>query len=263
MIANVVSLREAREALHISASQIKTFLMCPEKYRHAYVLRTPPSYRPSALAFGSAVHETLATFYGHLMEVGEVMAADNLVETFESAWTGQVAGDDILFGEKESAEILADTGKAMLRAFHKDGIRPAEVIGVEVPFSIPVPGREEQMVGAFDLVARSDGGQTLIIEHKTAARRWSEDQLRWDIQGTVYAWTAAELGLGEVEIAYQVLLKTAKPAVAVHPVVRAGSDIDEMFKVVVGIMRAVEAEAFWPCRGWACATCQYAHVCGC
>ena len=262
-IGNVISLQEAREALHISASQIRSFLICPQKHYHSHVLRTPPSHRPSSLAFGSAVHETLAAFYEQLADGGKEMTVEELQKLFDAAWTGQLVGDlPIRYGKNEDAETLQRTAHGMLEAFQEGGLRPAEVVGVEVPFSLEIPGREERMVGAFDLVGKTDDGRIVIVEHKTAARRWSDDQLRYDLQASVYAWAARELGFGEVDLVYQVLLKTKKPAVVTYPVDRDDGDIDELHRVITGVMRVVEAGAYWPQRGWSCTSCPYGQACG-
>ena len=167
-----------------------------------------------------------------------------------------------ILGKKEDAETLHRTAHGMLEAFHEDGLRPAEIVGVEVPFSLEIPGREERMVGAFDLVGKNDDGRIVIVEHKTAARRWSDDQLRYDLQASVYAWAARELGFGEVDLVYQVLLKTKKPAVVTYPVDRDDGDIDELHRIITGVMRAVEAGAYWPQRGWSCMLCCFAAQCG-
>ena len=262
-IANVTSLQEAREALHVSVSQLKSFLLCPARHRFQYVLRAEPSHRPSALAFGSAIHEALAAFYRELAHAGTRLDAKELAMHFDAVWDGELAREpEILFGDKESAEGLRETGHAMLAAFGTDGYVPAEIVGIEVPFSIPIPGREEVLVGAFDLVGRDEDGRLVIVEHKTAARRWSDDQLQYDIQATAYTWAARELGLGDVDVVFQVLLKTKKPAVETYRVQRHEADILEFVRVIDGVMRAVEAGAWWPSRGWLCSSCSVARYCG-
>ena len=262
-ISNVVSLQEAREALHVSVSQLKTFLICPEKFVHTYVFRTPSETRAAALVFGAAFHGALEIFYDNLKGQGAPNLED-LLEAFTIAWEGACDSADhpIEFGRKDDAESLLEKGRLMLTAFFEHGHRPAEVLGIEVPFAVTLPGREEQLVGAFDLVARDEGGGVLIVEHKTAARKWSADQLRYDLQATAYQYAARQLGLGDVEVAYQVIAKTKNPVVELHRVERSEGDIDEMLHTIDGVYRAVDAGAFWPVRSWACAGCGFAEVCG-
>jgi hypothetical protein len=42
---------------------------------------------------------------------------------------------------------------------------------------------EEQLVGTMDLLIREEG-RVVIVEHKSAARRFTDDQLRYDLQPT-------------------------------------------------------------------------------
>ena len=46
-----------------------------------------------------------------------------------------------------------------------------------------------------------------MVEHKTAARKYSDVQLRYDLQPTAYKIDARAMGLGETALRYQVLLK--------------------------------------------------------
>jgi len=70
----------------------------------------------------------------------------------------------------------------MLKRFCDDGFVPDKVIAVEQPFSVeihdPETGviQEEALVGAIDLVAEHEG-RTVIVEHKTAARRFAQGRL--------------------------------------------------------------------------------------
>ena len=55
-------LTELRKKPHTSISAIKTFLTCPRKFHLQYVLKLQPAFRPAALVFGSAWHETIGAW---------------------------------------------------------------------------------------------------------------------------------------------------------------------------------------------------------
>jgi CRISPR/Cas system-associated exonuclease Cas4 (RecB family) len=44
-----ITLAPKRAELHVSASQIKTWLMCPRKYQYRYVLGLQPEHRSGNL----------------------------------------------------------------------------------------------------------------------------------------------------------------------------------------------------------------------
>jgi predicted RecB family nuclease len=172
----------------------------------------------------------------------------------------------VLFGDDESAESLLETGAAMLCVFHEKAERPYRVVEIEMPFGVqltdPVTGEAlPRLVGVFDAVVQDADGVYRILEHKTAARRWTEDRLRYDHQLTAYGLVAPLLGFGKARIDVQLLLKTKKVDFAVYPVTRTESDEHDFLEVVGGVTRAVRAQAFWPNRDWQCRSCEYASRC--
>lgn len=255
--------------LHVSVSQIKCYLRCPRQYQLKYVLGVEPAFVPAALAFGSAFHVALGYFYGLLKEAGSAPGPGELAEVFRDAWDNAASGPVPLQVEDEE-DAAADPvarGTAMLAAFHREAAaRPVQVESVERGFAVglhdPDTGEvlEEKLVGALDLVVW-DGERRVVVEHKTAARRYSQDQLRYDLQPTAYKLAAAQLGLGEVGVRLQVVTKTKEPAVQVEEVERGGRDVDDFLRTVVGVLRAVDVGAFYPVRGWQCRGCPYGHAC--
>ena len=261
-----VPLAVMREHLHVSYSQIRTFLICPARHQHQYLLGTEPSHRPVALVFGGAIHAALAAFYGHVKAKGEAMPLEALQDAFRGRWETEMDRPvPIVFDEKKDAGAIVDQGVDMLRVFHEQADTP-EVVAVEQPFSVdltdPVTGEvmDLRLVGAFDLVTM-EGDRPVIVEHKTAARRYSADQLAYDLQPSVYAYAAKEMGIGEVGLKYQVLVKTRTPAIEICGIQRTPTHIREMLMTVNDVLRAIEADVFYRNRGWACGDCPFAYRC--
>ena len=181
----MANLSELREGLHVSVSQVKTYLRCPRQYFFRYVVAAEPEFVPRNLVLGSAVHEGLAAFYRSVMETSESPEQDvglaALHATLEAAKKNRVPLE-------EGEDDLEAVGTGLLRVFYETVYQdPAVVVGVEVPFAIelhdPVTGEvlEERFVGALDLVIR-EGEKHVVVEHKTAAKKWSQDQIQHDIQ---------------------------------------------------------------------------------
>jgi CRISPR/Cas system-associated exonuclease Cas4 (RecB family) len=252
--------------LHVSVSQVKQYLRCPRQYRLARVLGVEPAFTPSSLAFGSAIHEGLATYYrGHM--AGGVPTLVDVVAAFEAAWQRAAhAAVPIQFGESESWEELRHKGVDMLTAFMALQREPQAVEAVELPFEVelhdPVSGEvlEEKLVGTVDAIVR-EGERLVLLEHKTSARRYSDDQLRFELQVAAYKMAARKLGMGEVALRYQVITKAARPTVQLADVERDSSDEADFLETVVGVLKGVDSGIAHPIRGWQCATCPYARAC--
>jgi len=157
---------------------------------------------------------------------------------------------------------LKDQGIGLVRAFLEHVPPVDEVLGVEQPFALdvtdPKTGEvlEEQLVGALDAVAVSDGRE-IVLEHKTAARRWSADQVAFDLQAGVYlAVTGAE------RLRFQVLVKNRTPVLQVVDTARSEAERAEALVIVCRVLDAIRAGAFWPSRGWQCKGCEFRRRCG-
>ena len=193
----------------------------------------------------------------------DAIVADELVQIFVDEWDCEVATlPNLLLPDGVEADDLKDQGVGLVRAF-LGGVSPVdEVLGVEQPFALdiadPTTGEvlEEQLVGALDAVVIQEGTRT-VLEHKTAARRWSADQVRWDLQAGVYlAITDA------TSLRFQVLLKTTKPGYVSYDVTRGEEAGSEALLVVCRVLDAVRAGIWWPKRDWQCKGCEYRRRCG-
>jgi putative RecB family exonuclease len=260
----MANLSELREGLHVSVSQVKTYLRCPRQYQMRYVLGAEPEFVPRNLVLGSAVHEGLAAYYRSVMQTSESPEQDvglaALHATLEAAKKNRVPLE-------EGDDDLEAVGTGLLRVFYETVYQdPPVVVGVEVPFAVelhdPVTGEvlEEKLVGALDLVVEQES-QNVVVEHKTAAKKWSQDQIKHDIQLSAYKLVGGKIGLGDVGLRLQVLTKTKKPAMVVENTERGDKDIQDFLATVVGVLRAVDAGVFYPVRTSMCGGCAFQRRC--
>jgi putative RecB family exonuclease len=258
------SLSELREGLHVSVSQIKCFLRCPRQYAYRYVWGAEPEFMPANLVLGSAVHEGLAAFYRSVAETCDSPGFDVCMAAFHATLVGfRKSKLPIKDGDK-----IESQGEALLKVFYETTYQdPPNVVEVEVPFAIdlvdPSTGEvlEEKLVGALDLVVREDA-KHVVGEHKTAARKWSKDQIEHEIQLAGYKMVGRKLGLGEVGLRLQVLTKTKKPKMIVENTDRTERDEREFIEIVVGVLRAIDARVFFPIRNSMCGGCTFGRRCG-
>jgi len=255
--------------LQISVSQIKSYLKCPESYRQKYVLGETPAFLPTPFAFGAAFHAALAAHFSAIRTTGSVPLLENVQSVFVDEWTTAVRGPlPLQLDDEDDAGDLIDKGKTMLAVYYEHtASQPIPFVEyVEKKFSVdlydPDSGEilEEKLTGIIDLVVREES-HPIIVEHKSSAKKYSLDQLRYDIQPTAYAYAAELLGWGEVGLRFNVVTKTKKPGIQVEDVIRDDQDTDDFLRTVVGILRAIDAGAFFPVRGWQCRSCPFSHAC--
>jgi len=182
------------------------------------------------------------------------------------AWAKAAEGDVPLQAEDDDdPSAMIDKGVSMLHAFYEQAGIP-EVVAVEHSFAITLHDvdtgepLEEQLVGTMDLLIREES-RVVVVEHKTAARKYTEDQLRCDFQPTGYQIAARESGLGDVASRFQIVTKTKVPAVQVTNIHRDERDEQDFLRTAGGVLRAIDAGVSYPLRGWRCRGCPYESAC--
>jgi hypothetical protein len=115
----------------------RTWLMCPRKYELHYIRGLAPTFRPVALAFGTAFHAAVACHFLGIKEGGVPPPLEVLAQAFRDSW--QVQLDDkvpLQIDEDEDPGSLIDLGIRMLSAFraHEADKHP-EVIASEHAFA--------------------------------------------------------------------------------------------------------------------------------
>jgi CRISPR/Cas system-associated exonuclease Cas4 (RecB family) len=260
------------DGLYTSVSQVKCYLRCPRQFELKYVRGVEPAFVPLALAFGSAFHEALAAFYGEVKASGAPLRRDLVLDVFRSSWERQASGPVPLQADEDDdagPSQVVDKGVSMLHAFatHAEANLDGVVVeSVEKSFAVtihdPDSGEllEEQLVGTMDLVT-VEQGRRVVVEHKTAAKKYGADQLRFDIQPTAYKLAARQAGMGEVGLRFQVVTKTKVPAVQVAVIERDAQDEDDFLRTAGGVLKGIDAGVSYPVRGWTCRSCQFAYSC--
>lgn len=120
---------------YLSSSQINLYSQCSLKYKFLYVDQVPKPFKPSWLAFGSALHSSLAWFHRESMTDSRV-PLEKLYRIFDADWYSQRTETDIRYKNGEEEMKLVVLAKEMLAQYHQ--LPPKRAKGAEVPFSVPL-----------------------------------------------------------------------------------------------------------------------------
>ena len=117
------------------------------------------------------------------------------------------------------------------------------------------------------------GGSSITVSRETGAQVSVSDDLKAAASDSLKK-ACSLLGVGlELHVDAQVPVKDTPPAptpISPHPgsnvltqrQYRASDQEREAVDVFTQILRAVDAEVFFPLRGWACAGCEFSQSCG-
>ena len=251
-----------RDADHVSVSSVKSYLMCPQRHHFRYHTDVEPSHRSIPLVLGKAAHDSLESHYMFHKEHGDAPPVELLLDTFASSWRRAVLGDPPVRSDDIGKDM--DVGVGLVHTFYEQAPRPRKVIGVEEAFAIELEDDPQGrlIVGAIDAVVVDDEDRVVVVESKTAKRRWPKVQLEHDFQVSIYQLAAKTMDLHNPVLRYDFLLKLKKPVLESVEVRRTPQQEHEALLIFNQVTRAIDAGIHYPVRGWMCTNCEFAHACG-
>ncbi len=242
------------EPLVLSASSIQQFLQCGLRYRFARIDKLEPAFRPSALAFGAALHTTAETAALERVENRDP-DPNAIVALWRSDWDA-MQEENIRFRAGETPESLAVLGDQLIRLF-VGWVRTQKVISAEEPFEVDLVDPETGEVidgirlrGFLDMLLDDGDGNRIVGELKSASRRFDDATLATKIQFSAYLYAirrrAESSGEGSpVPAGLRVitLLKHKVPSLSVATVTRTQRQEAWFVHLVAGVATAIRSGA--------------------
>ena len=263
-----------KQTLHISHSQLFTYLNCGLKFWFQYVQGMPREHSSINLHFGKAMHTGIETFYLALKESGKKPPLELMEAAFSSKLyqSLELESAPLLFKKDmpDTASAVA-LGKRMLEVFHQeaeiDGFR---VEAVELPLAANLYNHrgelmDIQLVGVLDLLIRDRQGNLIAVDHKTSRQAKSQADVDGDLQLTAYSYLLAAnkrvFPKAEVRCQFNVIRKLKTPKLETYQTTRGPVARKRFAKLCATVLSGIDNQVYLPCRSWLCADCEYAGAC--
>jgi putative RecB family exonuclease len=260
-----MEISELRQQPHLSASGLNDYLECGLLYKFARIDKRRPETISDSLVLGQAVHAVLAEFY-QALQAGTRLNREHLESAFDHHWERLAYGrGDISYAPGKSYHNYRESSKELLATFleqlpPEDGV----VLGVEEPFSFEVTGLPVPLIGVFDLVLEDASGVITIVDHKTASKAYSLNEVNQHLQMTVYHLAAKANGYGDREILLRLdcLIKTKTPKFEQYYTTRSEWEERRLLKKIPAAWAGIEKGVFIPNdTSWKCRGCSYKQAC--
>ena len=268
------ALQEMKNELHVSHSQIFTYLNCSLKYRFMYVEARPQERVGIALPFGTAIHASLERYYRTLKARGVREPLGVILNYFEHRINLELDQMTIPVVFKKDAPdryAVIDMGDAMLETFYDEiDLTGFEILEVERPLSARLYTDEGQptdlkLIGVLDLVLKDEAGRIIAVDNKTAAKPYAQATVDDDNQLTCYAYLLAAnryvVPTAEVHCRLDVLRKLKTPKLEHYHTVRTADQRRRFAKLSSSVLAAIEQKVFFPQPSWMCGDCAYQDAC--
>jgi putative RecB family exonuclease len=266
-----------RNHLHISHSQVWTYLNCSLRYWFQYVKGLPRERTSIALIFGKAIHKALERYYLDIMQDKAPTALATLQEIFTDTVIHGVENSrtPVLYKKDtpDKDQAIAQ-GRHMLEQVYPE-LHPGPglvMAGVEMPLAAPVrdpEGNNMDMVltGILDLVLMDTATMTpIVVDFKTAKQAKSQAAADEDIQLSMYAYLMDRAGYSDLshplECRFHVFRKLKNPKLETVTTFRTREHMPRLEKLMQAVLAGIEHQVFIPCKSWLCSDCAYADACG-
>jgi hypothetical protein len=249
---------DGREWTHFSASQLKTFLTCPEQYRKKYIRQERDRWG-AALVWGSADHAAVEHNLRQKIESEKDLPLSEITDAFDHAWREKVeeAGGEREVIWDDSPADTKDAAARLVEIRHREVVPLVQPVAVEEEFYLQLPGVELPILGYLD--ARTENQ---AIDWKTTGRKSSLAQKPdWRIQGLIYG---VHTGL---PVQFVQSVKTKTPYVDPTTARLEAPTLQEAVVLASIASRAIrEIEHFTATYGpddaWPTSAIGYGHACG-
>ena len=268
------ALQEFKNELHISYSQIFTYLNCSLKYRFMYCENQKPEHNPIALPFGSAIHMGIERYYRTLKDKGIYEPLSVLEELFEDCLSYDLDDKYIPVLYKKTMPDKASAlnmGKRLLKTFYESiDLTGMEIVEVELPLSATLytenaRATDLKLIGIIDLLLMDDKGQIIAVDNKTAAKPYAQSSVDENLQLTSYSYLLAAnkfvFPTADVHCRFDVLRKLKTPKLEHYDTIRTASDRKRFTKIANACLNGIENRVFIPNPSWLCSDCQYKKLC--
>ena len=261
-----MKLSELRQRPHLSSSQINQLLnICSLQWYFERVERLKKPFVSHALSIGTCIHRTLSKSLGKFAS-GASPEVDFYKDMFSEMWKKENERQTIRFPARDDYESLAEKGRNMIQCV-LDNVDPEEkILSISQAFCVPVRSPDgvvikSPLIGEYDLVVERDG-KPVIVDWKTAARKWAAGQAHKSFQATVYSYAWNQMHNERPEIRFDVVTKTKVPSFEQHSTRRTESSEQRMALMISKAQKIIEHELFYPAEtGFYCNDCPYKEPC--
>ena len=272
------TLQSFNQELHISHSQIFTYLNCSLKYKFQYIEGKPMERISIVLPFGGAIHSAIEMYYRSLKNHGSTESLESLSERFETCLELDLENSEIpIIFKKElpNHEGAVKMGNSMLKVFHETIPQTLqnvqEIIGVELPLTAKLYNPEDsqptefKLAGILDLIIRDKDGYVIVIDNKTAAKPMAQHDCDQNLQVTAYSYLIASnryiLPTSQVQCRFDILRKLVTPKMEHLLTSRTPDQRRRFAKIACSVLSAIDAKIHIPQTSWMCVDCGFASAC--
>lgn len=239
---------------YVSASQVNTFLFCPMQYKMIYVdgaTKMPPNIY---MAYGSAIHKTLAENYKQKIYSKIDLDHNQVIEMFHDFFSAELKS--VPESEWGKCSTLGLQGEDMINKYMNTVAPTIQPLYVEKEFKLRLDSIGVTIYGFIDLITEDN----VIIDHKcvgaTTAGDYTQAYVNKMLQLTMYSLAfRKEFGFEEKALRIDVLKRLTKGAE--FKSIETTRNDAHLFGLlqILSVMKHTIEHDIWYCNTQTCGQC--------
>ena len=191
-------------------------------------------------------------------------------DRFSDAWYTALreSKKEVLFKEGEVKESLDSTGRRMMECLVNEWPKDEEVLDICHAFRVPLVdsqgvASEKPLIGEIDLIIRNKEGEIVLVDWKSAAKRWAQSKVDKDYQSTSFIYGYHGLYGGDLpHFRFDVVTKARTPSYNQYHTERSTEQFERLCAIVRVIEEAVANKVFLPNeQSFFCGSCDFKNHC--
>lgn len=240
--------------MRLSATRIKTYLMCPRQFCYRYIRCLPP-VPSAALIFGRVIHQTLHLMHLESKVRGQSFRLESSLALFQTLWSEALGEDASPIINAEAEAKYQALARRILERYVAMATPGAQPLLMEFPFEIACG--DHVLCGVIDRLEAGAVG-LIVVDYKTGQRKPKAQEVAVDLQLTIYAYAVEQLFNLPVERVTYLHLRDCTPLSAS----RGPDDYRHLLhEVLPHVATGIEANLFPPLFGYWCNYCEYRAEC--
>ena len=215
--------------MDLSFSVVKTYTFCPFKYKLVYEDKwyTPPTPGSS---LGHSIHRALDDYH---RRTGKTF--DELMESYNGEWVNEG------FDSAQAAQEYFEKGEKILKNYWEQSLSSeTEIVFTEKEFNCLVG--KYKLRGTIDRMDKLPDGRYELIEYKTHANMWTQQDVDKDLQLSLYAYASRKcFELVPEVLSYYFLAHNRKV-----DTVRSEQQIEDAAKLAEEVGQKLDEKSFVP-----------------
>lgn len=260
------NLKSYRERPHHSYSSLNCFLnICSLQYMFKYIVKQKAEHTSVNLIFGSAFHRAAEKLAVDRKQERKSKLSD-LTEIFCETFTEYYdRAEKVHLKEGQTVNSIIEKGYECVKCLNDSW--PAEkVTMIAEAFCVSIERNdgsvlEKLLIGEWDCVVYKND-KSVIVDWKTAARKWGAGKVLKDLQSTVFTYAYDRLYAHNPQMRFDVVTKTKTPTYTQYTTVRNKNHFDRLIYLIGLVENAVKKGVFIPNeQSFYCADCQFKSAC--